>query len=33
MVIDALWRRDKELPAVQRLIETTRRVSAERHWL
>jgi DNA-binding transcriptional LysR family regulator len=33
VVLDILWRRDPELPAVRRFVETARRVSAERHWL
>jgi DNA-binding transcriptional LysR family regulator len=31
--LDVLWRRDPELPAVQRFVQTALRVSAERHWL
>jgi DNA-binding transcriptional LysR family regulator len=33
IVLDALWPRDNELPAVRRLLQTIRRVSAERKWL
>jgi DNA-binding transcriptional LysR family regulator len=33
VILDVLWRRDNELPAVRRLINTTQRVSAERAWL
>ena len=33
IILDALWPRDNELPAVRRLIQTMRRVSGERNWL
>jgi DNA-binding transcriptional LysR family regulator len=31
--LDVLWRRDPELPAVRRFVQTARRVSEQRHWL
>lgn len=33
IILDALWPRDNELPAVRRLIQTMQRVSAQRKWL
>jgi DNA-binding transcriptional LysR family regulator len=33
IIIDAVWRRDSDLPAVRRFLESARRVGAERHWL
>jgi DNA-binding transcriptional LysR family regulator len=33
IVIDALWRRDNEPPAVRRFIDTARRVAGQRAWV
>ena len=33
VILDALWRRDNELPAIRRFIETARRVRGERGWV
>src|SRR5215831_442926 len=32
LTVNAVWRRDHELPAIERLFETAKELAQERHW-
>jgi DNA-binding transcriptional LysR family regulator len=32
LTVNAVWRHDHQLPAVERVIETSKRIAQERHW-
>jgi DNA-binding transcriptional LysR family regulator len=32
LTVNAVWRRDQELPAIERLFETAKQLAQERHW-
>jgi DNA-binding transcriptional LysR family regulator len=32
LTVNAVWRRDPELPAIERLFETAKQLAQERHW-
>jgi DNA-binding transcriptional LysR family regulator len=32
LTVNAVWRRDHELPAIERLFETAKQLAQERHW-
>jgi hypothetical protein len=32
LTVNVVWRRDPELPAIERLFETAKQLAQERHW-
>jgi hypothetical protein len=32
LTVNVAWRRDPELPAIERLFETAKQLAQERHW-
>jgi DNA-binding transcriptional LysR family regulator len=32
LTVNVVWRRDPELPAIERLFETAKQLAEERHW-